>query len=420
MPKACLNCGTDNREEALFCRRCGTPFSSSQASPSTAEPTLPGGRSSDNAAARVQPAPHDAVAVPAPQSPMSTAQASFDDEDDDEDDEAGDGRTVLAGGAACPACGSPNAAGAATCGRCGAALGSAAFGLLPPSASGEATIVMPQPPHGGGPPTDTPVAPARAPLAGTGTAGTSQGAAAATAAQAVRRSPAGSARSTSRAGFWLALAVGMLLIAGLGFWLLGPRTPKPLADEPSPAAASAGSAARAEPPAASSADVMSSPATPASPASDGAAPGVATPPTVEQAGQSTTPSALVPAVVPAASAIGAEDEAKAAKLRLERAARAKAQREQRDPAAAAKKTAQDAEAQRQADDRARISDPAPSTAGTVRPAPATPRSASTAQDFCAGRGTFATAVCESRECGKPEHVDEARCRQVNAEEERRR
>ena len=58
---------------------------------------------------------------------------------------------------------------------------------------------------------------------------------------------------------------------------------------------------------------------------------------------------------------------------------------------------------------------------TAKPAPApapaaTPR---TVQDACAGRNAISQAVCESRECGRPEHAGEAHCQRIKAAEDRR-
>jgi len=53
----------------------------------------------------------------------------------------------------------------------------------------------------------------------------------------------------------------------------------------------------------------------------------------------------------------------------------------------------------------------------VRPAAVQARGV---REICAGRGTIAEAMCQSRECGKPEHVNEPLCKQVNQAEDRRR
>jgi hypothetical protein len=42
------------------------------------------------------------------------------------------------------------------------------------------------------------------------------------------------------------------------------------------------------------------------------------------------------------------------------------------------------------------------------------------QQICAGRGFIAESVCQSRECGSPEHAGEALCRQIKEKEDKRR
>ncbi|HEY4958954.1 MAG TPA: hypothetical protein VII31_14170, partial [Caldimonas sp.] len=42
------------------------------------------------------------------------------------------------------------------------------------------------------------------------------------------------------------------------------------------------------------------------------------------------------------------------------------------------------------------------------------------KEICAGRGTIAEAVCQSRQCGAAEHANEAICRQLRDADERRR
>jgi len=52
-------------------------------------------------------------------------------------------------------------------------------------------------------------------------------------------------------------------------------------------------------------------------------------------------------------------------------------------------------------------------------APAAPR-VRTVKEICAGRNVISRAVCETRECGAPEHAAEPVCQQVRENEERRR
>jgi len=42
------------------------------------------------------------------------------------------------------------------------------------------------------------------------------------------------------------------------------------------------------------------------------------------------------------------------------------------------------------------------------------------REICAGRGTIAEAVCQSRTCGQPEHANEVICRQLRDQDDRRR
>ena len=58
-------------------------------------------------------------------------------------------------------------------------------------------------------------------------------------------------------------------------------------------------------------------------------------------------------------------------------------------------------------------------AATAKPSPAPAATPRTAQEICAGRNAISQAVCESRECGRPEHAAEPHCRQIKAAEDRR-
>jgi hypothetical protein len=42
------------------------------------------------------------------------------------------------------------------------------------------------------------------------------------------------------------------------------------------------------------------------------------------------------------------------------------------------------------------------------------------KEICAGRGTIAEAVCQSRQCGLAEHANEQICRQLREADDRRR
>jgi len=42
------------------------------------------------------------------------------------------------------------------------------------------------------------------------------------------------------------------------------------------------------------------------------------------------------------------------------------------------------------------------------------------REICAGRGAIAESICRSRECGSPEHANEAVCKQQKEIEDRHR
>ncbi|MEO5843709.1 MAG: zinc ribbon domain-containing protein [Caldimonas sp.] len=108
---------------------------------------------------------------------------------------------------------------------------------------------------------------------------------------------------------------------------------------------------------------------------------------------------------------------KAARDKAERETKAKAALDQRDQAgAAAQRAEQEAQARRRAEEAQR---PRPSVA--VPPsAPPIVLQARSVREICAGRGTIAEAVCQSRQCGLAEHANEALCRQLREADERRR
>lgn len=193
---------------------------------------------------------------------------------------------------------------------------------------------------------------------------------------------------------WLASGALALVVAAAGWWLLAPSHDSagrgasptsvtaagmaPLAQAPSPEPASAANA--------------SAPATPLTPA------------------ELWDP-------IPADELQAARDQA--AKARVAREAKALAAREQ---AALAE---QDAARQRADEPGTRIAPVAPPAAGpaprSTTPAPAAaPATAGTVQEVCGNRNPIAQAICESRECSRAEHAQEAICKRVRAAEERRR
>lgn len=105
---------------------------------------------------------------------------------------------------------------------------------------------------------------------------------------------------------------------------------------------------------------------------------------------------------------------KAARDKAEREAKAKALAEQREQAAAAARAEQEAQARKRAEEaqrsRAVVAPPASAAASTQ---------ARGVRETCAGRGTIAEAVCQSRLCSAAEHANEPICRQIREADERR-
>ena len=108
---------------------------------------------------------------------------------------------------------------------------------------------------------------------------------------------------------------------------------------------------------------------------------------------------------------------KAAKDKAERDAKAKAAAEQQGSATAAQRAEQEAQAKRRAEEAQRAR---PSAAAAPTPPPAPVVQARGVREICAGRGTIAEAVCQSRQCGLAEHANEQICRQLRDADERRR
>ncbi len=113
-----------------------------------------------------------------------------------------------------------------------------------------------------------------------------------------------------------------------------------------------------------------------------------------------------------AKRVAAERRARAARDKAERDAKAAADQS----AAAAQRAEQDA-ARKRADDAQRAR-----AAAAPAPAPPVPAVAQArgVRELCAGKGTIGEAVCQSRTCGQPEHANEPICRQLREQDERRR
>jgi len=234
----------------------------------------------------------------------------------------------------------------------------------------------------------------------------------------------------NRAPLIVGVVVAALAVAGVAAWLFMGKS------DPSPARPGAASAPVVTAPAvAPSAAAVPSPiiieeASPPSAAATSAAPRE-TPAPAATAGALGTPPATAPPLPqlgdPAVESAEAEAKRVAAEKKREKAARDKAEREAKAKAAsepraatvatptAAQRAEQEAQARKRTEDAQRAR---PSTAATLSPpVVAQPRGV---REICAGRGLIAEAVCQSRQCGLPEHANEAVCRQLREQDDRRR
>ena len=107
---------------------------------------------------------------------------------------------------------------------------------------------------------------------------------------------------------------------------------------------------------------------------------------------------------------------KANRDKAERDAKAKALADQREQAAAAARAEQEAQARKRAEQEAQR---ARAAAAPVASAPAAPQPRGV-RETCAGRGTIAEAICQSRLCSSAEHTNEPICRQIREADEKRR
>jgi len=385
MSKLCSVCGTENRDEAQFCRACGTPFAAAKAAAASA---------ADGTAANV-----------------------------------------------CAECGFQNKPGIRYCANCGMSLAGAAA-----DASGSAASPPSDETYTGPPPISYQTFATVSPYPATQDTDHSPlfdpqptpdipdpDAAIALRQQEGYESHGDTAAFASppapnRAPLILGIVLALLAVAGVAAWLfMGNAKPTPPVAAPAPTSVTPPVTAAPTP---APAPIIIEEAPPATAAS------AAPPPT---AALPLPPTAAVPLGTPPAAAaplpqLGdpavetAEAEAKrlaaekrrekAAKDKAERDAKAKAATDQRDQgnaAAAAQRAEQDAQARRRAEEGQRAR---PTTA----PVPSGPAVAQArgVREICAGRGTIAEAVCQSRQCALAEHANEQICRQIREADERRR
>lgn len=387
MSKLCSVCGTENRDEAQFCRACGTAFASAQAAPATA---------------------------------------------------ADGGATNI-----CAECGFQNKPGIRYCANCGMSLGAAAAegrgdaaagndyaGLGPPPISYESfATVAPYP--------SAPAATDHSPLFDPQTAPDIPDADAAIALRqqegweshgdtaATFQSPP----KPNRAPLIVAIVLVVLALAGVAAWLfMGNAKPAPVVAPtptsvappvtaaPSPAPLIIEEAPTANPPALAASD-SASPSVMLPPPAAAAVP-LGTPPTAAAPLPQLGDPAVESAEADAKRLAAEKRREKAAKDKADRDARVKALADQREQSnAAAQRADQEAQARRRAEEAQQRARPS----AVVPPSPPPPvAQARGVREICAGRGTIAEAVCQSRQCGLGEHANEQICRQLRAADERRR
>ena len=360
MTKLCSVCGTENREEAQFCRACGTAF-----------------------AAQPQRAAGEGIA-----------------------------QNV------CSECGFQNKPGLRYCANCGMSLAAAAAnepsgsagGSPPPLNYPSFAAVAPYPPA----PVDDAVPELPDPDAEIALR-QHEAAEAASAAMPFETPP-----SRGRAPMVIGAVAVALVIAGALAWTYMRRSdpsPPAIGATTSPVAPTVPASAATAPTIVEQAPAAAAPAV-AAPAST-----VDAAPAADARVDALPPAAARPlphvgdAIVPEsaeaeAKRVAAERRARAARDKVERDAKSAADQN----AAAAQRAEQDA-ARKRADDaqRARPAAAPPPPA----PAPAVAQ-ARGVRELCAGKGTIGEAVCQSRTCGQPEHASEAICRQLREQDERRR
>jgi hypothetical protein len=374
MTKLCSVCGTENREEAQFCRACGTAFA-----------TIPGVRGGAENGANV-----------------------------------------------CSECGFQNKPGLRYCANCGMSLAAASEGTGSTSASDADAPYSSPPPISY--PSFAPVAPyPPAPSDREQPPPDIPDPAAEIALLQQQRSDAASPFSSPAAPNRAPLVVGgfavLLVVAGVAAWIFmrgsNPAPPAvgtvttPVVAVPAPGAAPATTSVIAEPATASG----------AAPPTAGASAVEPAPATATAATTATTTSALgappaAAAPLPQVTNPGEtpEEEAKrlAAEKRRDKAARDKAERDAKAKAAADQRDQTTAAAQKAEQDAQAAQRTRQSAAAPAPPPPQPVAQAHGVREICAGRGTIAEAVCQSRQCGSAEHANEPICRQLREQDERRR
>lgn len=396
MSKLCSVCGTENREEAQFCRACGTPFAAAKAAAASA---------ADGTPANV-----------------------------------------------CAECGFQNKPGIRYCANCGMSLGGAAA-----SASGNASAPASDETYesSGPAPISYPSFATVSPYPTSHVTDHSalfdeQGAPDIPdpdAAIALRQEEGYQAHGDTTVAFQdapaanrtpliVGIVLALLVVAGVAAWLFmrnsstAPPIAAPTPTSVTPAESAAPTTAATPTPSAAPIIIEEAPtaATPAAATSAAAPSPAALPPPTAATPLGAPPAAAAPLPQLGDPAVeSAEAEAKriaaekrrekAAKDKAERDAKAKAAAEQREQSsAAAQRAEQEAQARRRAEDAQRLR---PSAAVPASP-PAPVVQARGVREICAGRGTIAEAVCQSRQCGLAEHANEPICRQLRDADERRR
>ena len=385
MSKLCSVCGTENRDEAQFCRACGTAFSAAKAAAAAA----------DGTAANV-----------------------------------------------CAECGFQNKPGIRYCANCGMSLAGSAAG-----ASADTPTPSPDDAYGSGPP---PLSyPSFATVSPYPTAHDTDHSSLfdqqATpdipdpdAAIALRQqegdephgdSPVGfeNPPAPNRAPLILGIVLALLAVAGVAAWLfMGNSNTAPPVAAPTPTSVTPPIAATPTPAPPTAPPIIveeAPPATAATAASATTPSAMVAPPPAAAVPLGTPPAAAAPLPQlgdPAVESAEAEAKRLAAEKRRDKAAKDKAERDaKRDPGsvAAAQRVEQDAQAKRRAEEAQRAR-PSATVAPGTQPAPV--GQARGVREICAGRGTIAEAVCQSRQCALAEHANEQICRQLREADERRR